>query len=273
VLPAPVLAPGPGRTRARGAGGDGYGASLPELAQGAARGFFNSVTDDDGVVRSLPVLSRHAGQYYESLALALYRVAQGRAVAGLTWAGMPGAGGGKVLEALLLQGAGGEPPQRVALDPAGTALVPFRGRGGPGGARTAMCRRSMCWRAAPRSRAARAHRARGLDLARPAGLARHARGADLSGVESHANLISGLLDQRLPVRPDYAVGYEALLLLVLGLLLAWRLPGPSAAATMLTSGVAVLVLTGLTSTCSWPMRWRCRWPARCCCACWPLRST
>jgi adenylate cyclase len=43
-------------------------------------------------------------------------------------------------------------------------------------------------------------------------------------VESHANLISGLLDQRLPVRPDYAVGYEALLLLVLGLLLAWRLP-------------------------------------------------
>jgi adenylate cyclase len=86
----------PGRTRARGAGVGWLRRQPARTGAGrCARGFFNSVTDDDGVVRSLPVLSRHAGQYYESLALALYRVAQGRAVAGLTWAGMPGAGGGR----------------------------------------------------------------------------------------------------------------------------------------------------------------------------------
>ena len=50
------------------------------------------------------------------------------------------------------------------------------------------------------------------------------------GVEIHAHLLSGLLDGRLPVRPDVAVGYEAALALLTGGGLALALPAPDAAA-------------------------------------------
>ena len=44
------------------------------------------------------------------------------------------------------------------------------------------------------------------------------------GVEVHANLISGMLDDRVPARPDYAPVLDAALLLASGLLLALLLP-------------------------------------------------
>ena len=40
-------------------------------------GFFNSITDGDGVVRSIPLVAEYKGQYYESLALAMFRVLTG----------------------------------------------------------------------------------------------------------------------------------------------------------------------------------------------------
>ena len=57
---------------------DGYGANIPQLARAApAAGYFNSITDSDGVVRSIPLVAEHGGAYYESLALALFRVMAG----------------------------------------------------------------------------------------------------------------------------------------------------------------------------------------------------
>ena len=57
---------------------NGYGANLSELNQAAAQaGFFNTIGDSDGVVRSLPVLAEYQGQYYESLALAMFRAMMG----------------------------------------------------------------------------------------------------------------------------------------------------------------------------------------------------
>jgi len=44
------------------------------------------------------------------------------------------------------------------------------------------------------------------------------------GVETHANLISGLLDGNALLRPDYVVGYEVLTLIIAGLILAFGLP-------------------------------------------------
>ena len=58
---------------------NGYGANLSELNQAAAQaGFFNTIGDSDGVVRSLPLLAEYlGGQYYESLALAMFRAMMG----------------------------------------------------------------------------------------------------------------------------------------------------------------------------------------------------
>ena len=56
----------------------GYSSNIEALTRAApAAGFFNSITDEDGVVRSLPLLAEYQGQYYESLALAMFRTAIG----------------------------------------------------------------------------------------------------------------------------------------------------------------------------------------------------
>ncbi|MEZ5701109.1 MAG: hypothetical protein R3E42_02780 [Burkholderiaceae bacterium] len=55
-----------------------YGANLPGLAEAAPEGgFFSALTDGDGVVRSLPLLAEYGGDYYESLALGVFRVLLG----------------------------------------------------------------------------------------------------------------------------------------------------------------------------------------------------
>ncbi|MCK4704064.1 MAG: adenylate/guanylate cyclase domain-containing protein, partial [Gammaproteobacteria bacterium] len=62
--------------------------------------------------------------------------------------------------------------------------------------------------------------------------------ASYPGVEVHANITEGILDQRIMHLPGYIVGFEFLLLLILGLLLTFLLPWLSA-----TWGVIVSLST------------------------------
>src|SRR5690606_20389936 len=63
------------------------------------------------------------------------------------------------------------------------------------------------------------------------------------GVEIHANMIAGILDQNIKERPAYMLGAELVILLVAGLLLAFALPvlsplwGTILAAGVLLSGI------------------------------------
>jgi adenylate cyclase len=72
-------------------------------------------------------------------------------------------------------------------------------------------------------------------------------GETYPGVETHANLISGFLDGNVLVRPDYAVGYEVVLLGVAGLLLALALPLLSATRAVALSVGVVAALIGINS--------------------------
>jgi adenylate cyclase len=65
------------------------------------------------------------------------------------------------------------------------------------------------------------------------------------GVETHANLISGLLDGNALLRPDYALGYDVAALLLSGLLLAFGLPLLSAIQAVALSVGVIAVLAGL----------------------------
>ena len=62
------------------------------------------------------------------------------------------------------------------------------------------------------------------------------------GVEAHANVISGLLDGKILVKPDYAIGYEVVVLLLAGLVLAFALPLVSATKAVILSVVVIAVL-------------------------------
>ena len=65
------------------------------------------------------------------------------------------------------------------------------------------------------------------------------------GVEVHANLLSGLLDGRVPVQPDWAEAYEILLLLVIAAALGLSLPRLRAARAAQFTALLVAALVAL----------------------------
>jgi adenylate cyclase len=70
-------------------------------------------------------------------------------------------------------------------------------------------------------------------------------GATYPGVETHANMISGFLDGKVLVKPDDAVGFEVVILMLSGLLLAFALPALSALKAVAVSAAMVGALVGL----------------------------
>lgn len=227
----------------------GYGASLPLLAQAAPQaGFFNPLIDDDGKVRAVPLLAEYQGQVYESLTLSMFRELQGRpAVEPVFAQGLTVSGGKAPLQALRLRPASGVPLELPVGDGA-VALVPYRGLPGPqGGSFRYLSATDLI-----EGRLARGHlqgrivlvgsSAPGLQDLRPTPVSEA-----FPGVEIHAHLLSAMLDGQLPVRPDYSVGYEAALVLLMGGGLALALPLlPALPGLLAVTGALVLpVLSNL----------------------------
>ena len=238
VLPAPVMDAGAMQGRAvRLLSWTGYGANVAPLAEAAPQaGFFNSVTDVDGMVRSIPLLARFQGKYYESLALAVFRRLSGLPE---VRPGFPaGPGDYQGLESVQLHHAG-QLKTSIPVDDRVTALVPFRGLGGPQGGSFKYVSAADVLAGQLPDAALRGKivlvgtTAPGLLDARATPV-----GETYPGVEVHASLLSGLLDGSIKVRPDYAAGFEVLQLLLVGLALMLLLP-------LVSVGRAVAVALGL----------------------------
>lgn len=219
---------------------DGYGANIATLAAAAPRaGFFNSYADADGKVRAAPLVAAFEGGLYESLALATLR-------AGL---------GSPPLQVRRVEGRPDGPLQTVALgalraplDARGTVLVPYRGDGGPrGGSFRYIPAIDVLEGRLPAASLAGRYALLGFTTPALMDLRATPVGEAYPGVEVHANVISGLLDGRVPVRPDYASGYEVLLLLVVGALLAFGLPMLPVAGALALGLATVLVVLGLNT--------------------------
>lgn len=133
VLPAPVM----GRESLQGrpirfTSWSGYGSNIAPLAKAAPMaGYFNSITDTDGVVRSIPLVAEYKGQYYESLALAMFRMLSGLPT---VEPGFPRerlvARNYDGLDSIVLRH--GDKTLSIPVDDRVATLVPFRGPGGPG---------------------------------------------------------------------------------------------------------------------------------------------
>jgi adenylate cyclase len=224
----------------------GFGSNIETLAKAAPMaGFFNSITDTDGVVRSIPLIAEYKGQYYESLSLAIFRMLTGlprvepgfpqERILSRSYQG---------LESILLKQNGKS--LAVPVDDRVAALVPFRGPGNVGGgsfkyisAADVMARRVPAGALEGKIVLVGTTAPGLLDLrVTPVG-------ETYPGVEVHANVISGMLDGQLFVRPDYALGYEVLLLLMAGLTLALALPILSAPKAVALSAAMLAGLIGL----------------------------
>ncbi len=245
VLPAPVLARDDLHGRPiRFTTWNGYGANIEPLARAApAAGFFNPIADADGSIRSVPLLAEHEGRFYESLALAVFRVLTGQPV---VEPGLPrdASRGYQALESIVLRL--GQKSLAIPVDDRVAALVPYRGPGGPrGGSFRYVSASDLLAKRVPAADLKGKIVLVGTTAPGLQDLRATPVGETYPGVEAHANLIAGLLDGNLPVRPDYAVGYDVLVLLAAGLVLAVTLPLLSAPMAVLTSALVLGAVVAL----------------------------
>jgi len=245
LLPEPVMQKESLRGRPiRFTSWNSYGSNIDQLAKAAPMGgFFNSIVDPDGVVRSVPLLAEYKDQYYESLSLAMFRA----------MTGMPSVEPLFPPERFLSRYHGldgiqlrqGDRRLSVPVADWVTTLVPFRGPGGVSGGsyRYVSAADVLAKRLPPESLKGKivlvGTTAPGLLDIRVTPV-----GEAYAGVETHANLISGLMDDRIAVKPDYALGYDVAILVLAGLTLAFALPLLSAPRAVLLS---VVVITGVVA--------------------------
>ena len=251
VLPAPVMQ----RESLQGRpiqflSWNGYGANIAALASAASRaGFFNSITDADGVVRSMPLVAESGGQYYESLALAMLRMRVGSPQVEPGFAEASALSGGQNssyqrLESILL--TSGNKTLSIPVDERVATLVPYRGAGGPrGGSFRYVSAADLLAGRLPAGALKEKIVLVGTTAPGLLDLRVTPVGETYPGVETHANVLSGLLDGRVMVKPDYARGFEIVMLLVAGLLLAFALPLLSAPRAVAASLAVIAGLIGI----------------------------
>jgi adenylate cyclase len=237
VLPEPVFPAGTFKGRPiTFVRWDSFGANLPELQNSAASaGHFNPKIDFDGVVRRVPMIVEYEGAYYESLSLAVVRTVLGMPKLS------PGYATGKDknyggLEWLMLETAQGY--LHIPVDAEVSALVPYRG--GRGTFRYISASDVLHERTLPADMQNKivlvGTSAPGLMDMRSTPV-----GEVYPGVEVHANMISGILNQDIKQNPPYVLGANVLFLLIIGVALAILLPLLSPIyGTLLSAGVLLL---------------------------------
>jgi|JI10StandDraft_1071094.scaffolds.fasta_scaffold18748_5 adenylate cyclase len=224
---------------------NGYGSNIEQLAKAApVAGFFNSITEGDGVVRSIPLIAEHQGQYYESLALAMFRMLVGQPQIS---PGFPQERflqrGYQGLESILLRQGG--KTLAIPVDDRVAALVPFRGAGGvSGGSFRYVSAADLLSKRLPAGSLKGRIILVGTTAPGLLDLRVTPVGETYPGVETHANVISGLLDGKIFVKPDYAVGFEVVVLILAGLILAFSLPLLSATRAVAASIAVIAALVG-----------------------------
>jgi adenylate cyclase len=230
ALPEPVYAADTGMnalTRATPAAG--YTANLQVLQDSARGGFFsNPLTDEDGVMRRVPLFIEYEGALYESLALATVRTHLDAEI-----------------EPIVVEASGDYPPleglrvgnKEIPLDENAAALIPFRGRQGSfpylpahevlnGKVSNAGVLKGSIVLIGTTAVGLMDLRATPVQSVYP-------------GVEVHANTIAGILDGRMLYQPAYVRAAEWIVIAVAGVSLSLLLPLTSPLVSTVAGGAAV----------------------------------
>jgi adenylate cyclase len=222
---------------------DGYGANIPELQQSAASaGHFNPDPDIDGVTRRIPMLIEYDGGYYEPLSLAMVRVLLGMPdlKPGLPEGHQKGSDYDK-LEWLSLSDL------KIPVDDRVTALIPYRGKQGsfPYISASDVLHGRVKPELLEGAIVLVGTTAPGLMDLRSTPVS-----SVYAGVEIHANMIAGILDQSIKYSPAYVMGGEVVILLVSGILLSLLLPLLSPVKSTLVA-VVILLSAGMLDFVAW----------------------
>ena len=193
----------------------------------ATAGHFNPIIDPDSSVRRVPLLAYHRGNYYASFSLAMAGAYLGGATVVPQFSG-------DVLESLQLK-QGGALLRTIPVDENIAAWVPYRGH-----------EKSFTYFSAADILAGRVPPqqlvGKIIIMGTSAPGLRDMRNTPVGevypGMEVHANLVAGILDQRIKQRPQYTDAIEMLTLLILGVgmivFFPWRSPLRSSGAVLIT---------------------------------------
>ncbi len=215
----------------------GYSGNIAPLqAAATAAGHLLPALDPDGVVRSVPMFIQVGDGFYEAMSLAVLRVYLGNAPIRLETHVEPG-----------------EPPQgwirfvrvgdtvRIPLDQMMAALVPYRGDFRYISA-TDVIRGTLGVDELKDRIVIVGTSARGLVDVRATPTSE-----DLPGVEIHASLISGALDNAIKSRPTEVLAIAVITILLVGIPLAVLLPRLSALAATLVVAVVCVAVVGVNA--------------------------
>lgn len=207
----------------------GYGANIPVLQKAAGNGgHFNPDPDPDGVTRRIPMLQQYGPNYYESLSLAVLRSMFGQPAI------EPGFPSGKNTQLEWLQVA----DLQIPVDSSASALIPYRGYQGSFLYVSAVdvLNGTVDKKTLEGAIVLVGTTAPGLMDLRSTPVS-----AVYAGVEVHANMIAGILDQKIRHAPAYARGADLACLIVGGLVLTLLLPflGPLWS-VLLTAGLVAV---------------------------------
>ncbi|MSQ70772.1 MAG: adenylate/guanylate cyclase domain-containing protein [Betaproteobacteria bacterium] len=229
----------------------GFGGNLPELQSAAASaGHFNPLVDFDGVSRRVPMLAEYKGKYYESLSLAMVRLAMGLEDASRTKSQtvtLPKVVPGYPPDRFMSKGYSGLEwvevgPLKIPVDDTVSALIPYRGKRG---SFRYISLADVFLDKVPMEHLRGKIALVGTTAPGLLDLRSTPVGSVYPGVEIHANLIAGMIDRNLKQKPPYMVGAEVILLFIGGLALSLLVPLLSPLRATLVSLVAMLAITGL----------------------------
>jgi adenylate cyclase len=216
----------------------GYGGNLKELQENASGGHFDPLPDIDGISRRVPMLIEYKGKYYGSLALELARAVMGGAEVDPV---VKKSGDYAALEGLEVGG------MKIPLDGNACALVPYRGE--RGSFKYFSASDVLHGRIDPAALSGKivlvGTSAPGLMDLRSTPV-----GNVYPGVEIHANLLAGILEQNIKQRPAYATAVEMLTLAFAGLLLTWLLPKLSPVKSVFFT-LAIVISIGAGNLYAW----------------------
>ena len=215
----------------------GYAANLSVLQQAAQGGGFvdNPMLDADGVVRRVRMLMKYGNNYYASLSLAMVAALMGFPEPELEIG--HGYGGGdrfdSQIESLTIAGS------TIPFGAMATATVPYRG---PMGSYNYISVIDVLNHVAKKETLEEAIILIGSSAPGLLDLRSTPVGTAYAGVEVHANMISGILDNTIPKHPPYVRGVENVLLLFMGLIIIILVPRLSAAWVLAALGISVSLL-------------------------------
>ncbi len=239
ALPAPLLTKEQHQTHLDYPTPESFTGSLEVLMDGAAAGGFidNPLVDRDGTFRRVPVLQSYNGDLYESLALAVTRLALDSPPLDFVFHTKEGGSrDGLDIEWLTLG------DYRIPVDDEGAVLVPYRGGQYhfPYVSATDVLNRSEARFSLADKIVLVGTSAAGLRDMRVTPV-----GGTYNGVEVQANIVSGILDQRIKQHPRYVQGVELVTLLVVAVvatIMLMQLPVVTATLGTLLLGVILVAL-------------------------------